>query len=42
MPPSRDNPGANLPNQNIVVVHRSDGSGTSNIFTIYLAAVRPD
>jgi len=38
----KDNPGVNLPNQNIVVVHRSDGSGTSNIFTTYLAAVNPD
>ena len=36
------NPGVNLPNQDIVVVHRSDGSGTSNIFTTYLAAVSPD
>src|SRR5262252_416654 len=32
----KDNPGVSLPNQNIVVVHRSDGSGTSNIFTTYL------
>ena len=37
-----DNPGVNLPNQDIVVVHRSDGSGTSDIFTTYLAAVSPD
>lgn len=37
-----ENPGVNLPKQNIVVVHRSDGSGTSNIFTTYLAAVNPD
>ena len=36
------NPGVNLPNQDIVVVHRSDGSGTSDIFTTYLAAVSPD
>jgi len=38
----KDNPGVNLPNQNIVVVHRSDGSGTSNIFTTYLSTVNPD
>jgi phosphate transport system substrate-binding protein len=38
----KDNPGVNLPNQNIVVVHRSDGSGTTNIFTTYLAAVSPE
>ena len=38
----KDNPGVDLPNQNIVVVHRSDGSGTSNLFTTYLAAVSPD
>jgi phosphate transport system substrate-binding protein len=31
----------NLPNQDILVVHRSDGSGTTNIFTTYLAAVSP-
>jgi phosphate transport system substrate-binding protein len=33
------NPGANLPNLPIAVVHRSDGSGTSYIFTSYLSAV---
>jgi phosphate transport system substrate-binding protein len=33
------NPGVNLPNQTIVVVHRSDGSGTSYIFTDYLSKV---
>jgi phosphate transport system substrate-binding protein len=38
----KDNPGVSLPNQSIIVVHRSDGSGTSNIFTTYLAAVNPD
>lgn len=34
-----DNPGMNLPNQPIVVVHRSDGSGTTSIFTDYLSGV---
>ncbi len=33
------NPGVTLPNQAITVVHRSDGSGTTGIFTHYLAAV---
>jgi len=33
------NPGVNLPARDIVVVHRSDGSGTSFIFTDYLSKV---
>ncbi|MBI3783276.1 MAG: phosphate ABC transporter substrate-binding protein PstS [Deltaproteobacteria bacterium] len=33
------NPGVALPNQDIIVVHRSDGSGTSYIFTDYLSKV---
>jgi len=36
------NPGINLPNSDITVVHRSDGSGTSYIFADYLAKVSPD
>ncbi|MER3488100.1 MAG: phosphate ABC transporter substrate-binding protein PstS, partial [Chloroflexota bacterium] len=36
------NPGVNLPSQDIVVVHRSDGSGTTFIFTDYLSNVSPD
>lgn len=36
-----DNPGVNLPSSNIVVAHRSDGSGTTNAFTTYLSAVSP-
>jgi phosphate transport system substrate-binding protein len=39
---TRINPGMNLPNQNITVVHRSDGSGTSYIFTDYLSKVSSD
>lgn len=35
----RDNPGAKLPHSAIIVVHRSDGSGTTNIFTTYLSSV---
>lgn len=34
-----DNNGVNLPDQPITVVHRSDGSGTSFIFTTYLSQV---
>jgi phosphate transport system substrate-binding protein len=33
------NPGVNLPNQDIIVVHRSDGSGTTFIWTDYLSKV---
>jgi phosphate transport system substrate-binding protein len=33
------NKGKNLPNQAIIVAHRSDGSGTTNIFTDYLKKV---
>jgi len=36
------NPGVNLPNADIVVVHRSDGSGTSFIFTDFLSKVNSD
>jgi phosphate transport system substrate-binding protein len=36
------NPGANLPNLDITVVHRSDGSGTSYIWCDYLSKVSPD
>ena len=38
----KDNPGVSLPNHNVVVAHRSDGSGTSNIFTSYLAKTSPE
>jgi phosphate transport system substrate-binding protein len=36
---AKANPGVNLPNTDIVVVHRSDGSGTSYIWTDFLAKV---
>lgn len=36
------NPGVTLPAQAIVVCHRSDGSGTSYIFTDYLSKVSED
>ena len=37
-----DNPGAKLPDKSIIVVHRSDGSGTNYIFTDYLSKVSPE
>ncbi len=37
-----DNPGLALPDQKIVVVHRSDGSGTTWIFTNYLTKASAD
>jgi len=39
---TKDNPGVKFPNQEIVVVHRSDGSGTTFIWTDYLSKVSPD
>ncbi|HUC10447.1 MAG TPA: phosphate ABC transporter substrate-binding protein PstS [Stellaceae bacterium] len=36
------NPGLKLPSTAIAVVHRSDGSGTTFIFTDYLSKVSPD
>jgi phosphate transport system substrate-binding protein len=36
------NKGVNLPDLPIMVIHRSDGSGTSFIFTDYLTKVNPD
>ena len=35
------NPGLNLPDQAISVVHRSDGSGTTFLYTNYLSKVSP-
>ena len=35
------NPGVNIPSEPITVVHRSDGSGTTYIFSNYLSAVSP-
>ncbi len=37
-----DNPDADLPSTAITVVHRSDGSGTTNNFTKYLKAAAPE
>jgi phosphate transport system substrate-binding protein len=35
------NPGVKLPDKDILVVHRSDGSGTTFIFTDYLSKISP-
>ncbi|MBE9038578.1 phosphate ABC transporter substrate-binding protein PstS [aff. Roholtiella sp. LEGE 12411] len=36
------NPSAKLPNQPITVVYRSDGSGTTGVFTKHLSAISPE
>jgi phosphate transport system substrate-binding protein len=38
----KDNPGAKLPSSPIVFVHRSDGSGTTDIFTKHIAKACPN
>lgn len=37
-----DNPDANLPDKQIIVVHRSDGSGTTGVFTKNLSDMSPE
>ncbi|MFZ4639139.1 MAG: phosphate ABC transporter substrate-binding protein PstS [Nodosilinea sp.] len=37
-----DNPGVKLPNKPITFIHRSDGSGTTSVFTKHLGKVSPD
>ena len=39
---AKANPGIKLPGEDIVVIHRSDGSGTSYIFTDFLAKASSD
>src|SRR3984893_8346803 len=39
---AKANPGAKLPAADIIVVHRSDGSGTTYIWTDYLSKVSPE
>jgi phosphate transport system substrate-binding protein len=39
---AKENPGTKLPKKGIVSVHRSDGSGTTRIFTDWLTTVSPD
>jgi phosphate transport system substrate-binding protein len=36
------NPGVSFPDKDIIVVHRSDGSGTTFIWTDYLSKISPD
>jgi phosphate transport system substrate-binding protein len=39
---TKANPGVNLPAKDVVVVHRSDGSGTTYVWADYLAKVSPE
>jgi len=39
---ARENPGVTIPRAAVIVVHRSDGSGTTSIFTSYLSKVSHD
>ncbi|MBC6477608.1 MAG: phosphate ABC transporter substrate-binding protein PstS [Hormoscilla sp. GM7CHS1pb] len=39
---TKTNPGIELPNQKITVIHRSDGSGTTGVFTKHLSAINPE
>jgi phosphate transport system substrate-binding protein len=39
---AKDNPGVKFPSQDIYVVHRSEGSGTTFIWTDYLSKVSPE
>jgi phosphate transport system substrate-binding protein len=39
---AKANPGVKFPNSDIVVVHRSDGSGTTYIWTDFLSKVSPE
>jgi phosphate transport system substrate-binding protein len=38
---ARMNPGVQLPGMDLIVTHRSDGSGTTYIFTDYLSSISP-
>lgn len=39
---AKDNPGKKFPGTKITIVHRADGSGTTDAFTTYLSAVSPE
>src|SRR5271170_3197694 len=39
---AKDNPGVNLPNEPVFIVHRAEASGTTFIFTDYLSKVSAD
>lgn len=38
----KDNPGVTLPDTNITVIRRADGSGTTGVFTKHLSAISPE
>jgi phosphate transport system substrate-binding protein len=39
---AKDNPGVKFPNEDIVVVHRAEGSGTTFVWTDYLSKISPE
>ncbi len=39
---AKSNAGVNLPDKNIVVIHRSDGSGTTYVWVDYLSKISPE
>jgi phosphate transport system substrate-binding protein len=39
---SNDNPGVAFPRTAMIAIHRSDGSGTTNILTTYLSKISPE
>ncbi|MDF5710571.1 MAG: phosphate ABC transporter substrate-binding protein PstS [Nostoc sp. S4] len=39
---AKTNPGVNLPDSPITVIHRSEGSGTTGIFTKFLSKISPE
>jgi phosphate transport system substrate-binding protein len=39
---AKENPGVKLPSDQIIVIHRSDGSGTTYIWTDYLSKISPE
>jgi phosphate transport system substrate-binding protein len=39
---AKDNPGVKLPDQKVIIVHRSEGSGTTFIWTDYLSKISKD
>jgi phosphate transport system substrate-binding protein len=39
---TKANPGVNLPDKNLIVVHRSEGSGTTYVWSDYLAKISPE
>lgn len=39
---AKENPGVSLPNLPVIIVHRSDGSGTTYVWTDYLSKISPE